>query len=581
MFGDRMEATGCALVGVLAVLIYAWLNIGYLPSSGRDWGDDYALHLPNLLAGCYWGAHSGLALPWFSPAQCGGVPYLADLNVAYYSLPQWLAFVLGPVPAVRATFVIFAALGACGFFALLVQRFGSSQQAALTGAVLFLFSGFYTARMLIGHLTFHPFALIPWVAWSLLTPVGDWRQTIRGVVLAGLAFAYMFHAGMVHGIPPVFLALIVIVAVHGQLRGHRRGPWLLLGAAVVLALAISAQRLVAAAAFLSQFPRTDYLLPGFPTLLGAAREALVLLFWRAPYDPVRLLTNVQWTPAPGEFAFSVGPAALIALAAGAYGLARRRSMPGAVWIWLALLLLGCVPILLNWYYEPWNATLKTLPYFSSSSILLRWFAAYIPIVVLFAALAVDAAVRARWARSAASLSIVACTVAWTAAVDERAGYDMSYDASSIQRAWQALASGGRVPTVKRIVAQGEAHDLDRNDALIRGESELRCYQPTFGYRLERMPTAPLRVAPTLLETAPGLLNVKNPACYVYPAANGCVPGAHFSVADRGRAERFLAYRPFDFVVPTALAAANVLTLMALLAAVIALPISALARQKPC
>jgi hypothetical protein len=92
-------------------------------------------------------------------------------------------------------------------------------------------------------------------------------------------------------------------------------------------------------------------------------------------------------------------------------------MPGAVWIWLALALLGCVPILLNWYYEPWNASLKTLPYFGSSSILLRWFAAYIPIVVLFAALAVDA-LRGQMG-GPRQPGHVACTVAWTAAVTRR------------------------------------------------------------------------------------------------------------------------------------------------------------------
>ena len=36
-------------------------------------------------------------------------------------------------------------------------------------------------------------------------------------------FAYMFHAGMVHGIPPVAIAVAVILLLHGQLHGHRAG----------------------------------------------------------------------------------------------------------------------------------------------------------------------------------------------------------------------------------------------------------------------------------------------------------------------------------------------------------------------
>lgn len=569
------DMAACAVVGVFALLAYAWLNLRHLPVSGANWGVDYALHLPNLLAGCYWQAQNGLAIPWLSPAQCGGVPFYPDLNVAYYSLPQWLAFVVGPVPAVRFTFIFFAALGACGVFVLLAHRFHASPQASLVAAVLFLFNTFYTARMLGGHLTFHPFALLPWVAWSVLAPARAWRQALRGMVLAGLAFAYMFQAGMVHGIAPGLLAVIVIVAVHGQLHGHRRAPWLALGAAGFLALAVCAERLAAAGAFLAQFPRTGYRLPGFATLIDAAQQALVLVFWRPPYDPARLLANVQWTPDTTEFAFSVGPVALLALVAGGCVVVRQRSLPGAPRVWLALLLVGCVPILLNSYWEPWNAALKGIPFFGSSSILLRWYAAYIPVVTVFVALALDAAMQMRW-RWAAALTAMVATVAWSAAVDDSAEYGMVYDAAPVQRAWQALSAGGNVPAVERIVEQSDAVDVERNDALIRGESELRCYQPMFGYRLEQMPVAPLRAGPPLAEAAPEVLNVKNPACYVWPAANGCRPGDHFAAAARERAERFLRYQAVEFATPRWQTAASMVTRLALIACAIVLAVTALA-----
>jgi hypothetical protein len=574
----RADVAACAVVGGLALLAYAWLNLRHLPASGTDWGVDYSLHLPNLLAGCYWQAQNGLAIPWLSPAECGGIPFYPDLNVAYYSLPQWLAFVTGPVPAVRVTFLFFAALGACGVFVLLAHRFHASPQASLVAAVLFLFNTFFTARMLGGHLTFHPFTLLPWVAWSVLAPPQAWRQALAGTVVAGLAFAYMFQAGMVHGIAPGLLAIVAIVAVHGQLCGHRRAPWLALAAAGLLALAVCAERLAAAGAFLSQFPRTGYLLPGFATLLDAAQQALVLLFWRPPYDPARLLVNVQWTPETTEFAFSVGPVALLMLGAGAFVLARRRSLPGAGGVWLGLALAACLPILLNWYWEPWNAALKSLPFLGSSSILLRWYAAYIPVIALFAALALDVAIEIRW-RWAAVLTAVVGTVAWSAIVDDSSEYGMVYDAAPVQRAWQALSAGASVPAVEHIVEQSRAVDVERNDALIRGESELRCYQPMFGYRLEQMPVAPLQTGPALGEAAPGLLNVKNPACYVWPAANGCRPGDHFAVAARERAERFLRYEAVEFARPGWQIAASIVTRLALLASALGLAVSVLAIRR--
>ena len=251
---DRLlagEASRAWLLVLAALGAYLWIFVPYLPSSGAHSGHDYALHMPNLLAGYFWFQQNGLLeVPWFSPAQCAGVPFLSDLNVAYYSLPQWATFAVGPVGGIRLTFVLFAVLGAAGCFVLLRGPFAATPWAAATAAVLFLYSGFFTYRMLVGHLTFHPITLTPWLAWALLAVRKHVWQTMLSACAAALMFAYMFHAGMVHAIPPVAIAVAVILLLHGQLHGHRRGPWLVFASAVLLSLALGAQRLAAALAFL-------------------------------------------------------------------------------------------------------------------------------------------------------------------------------------------------------------------------------------------------------------------------------------------------------------------------------------------
>ncbi len=105
----RNEGAGWAWGAVaLAFAAYLWIFLPLLPADGHGLGADYALHLPNLLAGYFFYLQNGLlAVPWFNPGQCGGVPFIADLNVAYYSLPQFLTFVVDPLTAVRVTFVVF------------------------------------------------------------------------------------------------------------------------------------------------------------------------------------------------------------------------------------------------------------------------------------------------------------------------------------------------------------------------------------------------------------------------------------------------------------------------------------------
>ena len=72
-------------VSFAAYLIVFWQK---LPNN-QMMAADYSPHMPSLQVGCYHFLRNGLwSTPWFSPAQCGGVPYIADLNVAYYSLPS-------------------------------------------------------------------------------------------------------------------------------------------------------------------------------------------------------------------------------------------------------------------------------------------------------------------------------------------------------------------------------------------------------------------------------------------------------------------------------------------------------------
>lgn len=225
-FGGR-PGSGAALAGVaLGVLYFTYLAIflPFLPGTGGVAGHDYGLHFPNLLTGFYWHLQNGLfAIPWFSPSQCGGFPYFPDPNVAYVSLPQFLVFAVSPMQAVRVTFVLFSLIGLLGCYLMMRRAFGASRVASVLAAGLFLFNGFFTYRMLIGHLTFHAFALTPLMIAALLPASSArdaWSQSNAGLAIracvAGLCLAYMFQSGMVHGIPPVLLATAVVILIHGM-----------------------------------------------------------------------------------------------------------------------------------------------------------------------------------------------------------------------------------------------------------------------------------------------------------------------------------------------------------------------------
>jgi hypothetical protein len=68
--------------------------------------------------------------------------------------------------------------------------------------------------------------------------------------------------------------------------------------------------------------------------------------------------------------------------------------------------------------------------------------------------------------------------------------------------------------------------------------------------------------------------VKNPACYLFAAENGCRPGDHFKIDQAKDAVEFLSYRPFAFEQPHWQIVATWLSLWSAVAVAAALLISA-------
>jgi hypothetical protein len=559
----------------LAYAAYLAIFLPLVPADGQALGADYMLHLPNLLAGYFLYLKGGLlSVPWFNPGQCGGVPFLGDLNVGFYALPQFLSFVIDPLAAVRATFAIFAAVGAVGFYVLARRAFALSPAASAVAAVLFLFNGCFAYRMAIGHLTFHPLMLAPWIALCLI------RGNALGALIAGGLFAYAFQAGMIHGIGPVALAAAAIVLIHGiRSGGQRWQPWAAFAAAAAIAVALSATRLTAAIAFAENFPRAQYPLAGFPSLIDALRIALESLFYFPPTaEAWSSLANTDYFLDREEWEYGVGSIAAVLIIAGAVLLLLRhrsvlaRHAPAIA----ALLMLLAVPLLLNWYVPAWNALLKQVPLLGSSTTLVRWFIAYIPVAVLLAALSFDELVTAP-SRIVTMVAILATIVLPNWLVD-KSTYIGHYDATPIVTAWNR----GIVAPVTTIVANPAATPertvaRGANNAIATGASQLYCYQPVFGYQLETFPFGNLHAGPVTDRAADGSFNLKDPACYLFPGANACRPGAEFRADQVAVAAAFSAYEPIPFARPGLQVAAGWANLAALIAFLLALPVAAFRR----
>ncbi len=519
---------------------FVWDLARFFPTALGTLGDDYSLFLPWLLAGVYWHAVNGWgALPGFVPSFCGGVPFLFDPQSVYLSVPQVLAFWVPPVRALLWAWIGFGFSGAAGMVALLRVVFGVSGAGSVLGGVLFLLNGFYSDRVVFGHFTYHGFMMLPWVALAVLG--GRGRIGVRGAV-AGLLLAYVFYSGGINVLLPMLLGIALLALAAGGRAGRSAWGASALGLGVFVAL--SAYKLLPALAFAAQVVRPVALRmsPDLVSLLGGLGVSLFLPQALAWIDPARLVLDRV------EFEYGVGLVPLVLVAAGAWRWRRAwRWRPGVVAVWAVLL---AVPVLVNWDALGLRWAVLHVPVLRSMSVMLRFWSAYVPLLCALAAVCLDRLVRSPGGRRWLAAGCVAVAVGQAAATDTGWYAEQRYDPVGVEAGWERVRDGGAVPAVTRVGDpwRGGRVMSSRNDALTEGVSAFPCYAPMFGYHMQSFPGEPLVEGP-VLAARDGRLNLRNPACYVFPGANGCSPGDAFTVEQAGEAAAFAGYRPFAYAWP--------------------------------
>jgi hypothetical protein len=564
----RRELALAAIVALATLVAYQLVFGGFFPSSNGRVGHDYGYFLPQLLTGLFWFERNGaLEVPWFNPSLGAGIPFFPNPNCGYYSVPQVLALVVDPLAAVRITLILFAAIGYLGTYVLLRRVLNAGVWPAMLGAVAFAFNGYFSHRMLIGHILFHSYMLLPWIVYLATRTLPASRRGMRILldsVLAGIGFAYTFQSGNFHGV----MTMILLTAVVGLIlvaRGPGGWSWLpRLFISGCVALLISCSKLGAAAAFMSSFPRSGYPLPGTAGVSSALSLLFRSLFWIAPANAgSESLVNYELDIGVQEFEYGVSPvpAAVMILLVVWRIVSRRppafRARACAAYAAIALLLL--VPIAINVYQPDWNAFLKRLPILGSSSLLIRHFSAFTAFAVLLAALSLEGLPAV--ARPPLAWVGMLGVIGFHALGDRTYYSEQYYDPAPVQTSWRAVRSSGDPPAVTRLVAPVDENGqplpipIDRNDALIRGESQLICYEPIFGYFLEWYPFD--RVQEWLpfdrlpqgvpVETrVPGGWCFNEPSYFLFPAQNGGAPGDPFPEARLEELRTFLDWRPLPF-----------------------------------
>ncbi len=547
-----------AALGLVCLVVLAWRLID-------GTGHDNAYFFPRMLDSYLFLKANGLALQEYTASYCAGMFVFANPNSIALSLLQMLLFAVDPVVAVRVTFVVFSVLGAAGMY-LSARRLDLDPDAALVAAAAYAFAGHLITRMIVGHVSMHAIALAPLVAWMVmqgLHSIAAARRLAGAAVLAiaALLIAFTFYSGgaallLQMGVIVAFLTVVYAVRKAQVVTGFAA-----LAAVASLAFLIAAPKVEAGLSVMAAFPKDYYSFPGF-TVAGILRLLAEGLFF-SPSVPALHEAMIGGTFRPGWHGLYVGltPFVLFMMLAPLVRSEARRHLVLDISHNRAIVAIGVayvlVPVVLNIRIEGWNEFLHSVPLLKNVNTLLRWMIILIPLFALLAGRASSYWNLPAAARPAlAAMLAVAMTAFQLIVPPEAMKEGQTYDPGEIVQAWTLIhdrdATPPQVTQIGMRLKRDDAGKLraqrsgDMDHAFLSGASNALCYEPLFGYRLERYPLGSLRPGGIGPPRPDGTLNLKNPACYVYPQANNCKPGDHFREEQTQLVADLLARKPVTF-----------------------------------
>ena len=575
-FDDELRSR-LNLIIIFSVLLVAYYFIfvqPFFPNQNGNLGHDYQLYFPRMLMGVYYFTTNGLSvIPWFTPSFCGGDVLFAHPQSVFFSIPQFLNFYFDPILSIQLTFMIFAALGLGGTFLLLRHTFALQEITAIFGATLFLFNGFFAYRMIIGHLDYHSFMMLPLISYVLLQPLvaSNRVKELAMSVIAALLSSYVIYSGGVHLLLPMALAVSAVFILAGINHRQLKGPIYRSGVAVALTLLICAAKLHVDVATLDNFSRNYYRLPGLDSIFYAIWVPIKSIFFSAYtwVDTNRIFTNLQWTIQRHELEMSM---TFIPLCLMLWGLAnffrgKIKIDKKQCFLLLALLVICLVPLAINFYTPAWNILLKKIPIINSSAMLTKLYVMYIPIVVICAALVIEKLKFNRYIVPGLILLLL-----FIKAYEDKTYYaEQGYNPELAVYAHQQVMQTDTVPEIAEIssvrsVTTAEGVRMSGADEMMAfGLSQINCTESLFGYRHEEFKQKELlKVGEPVTQLTDDRFNMKNPACYVFPGENNCVPGDHFRADQKEELLSFISYKGYEFNMPKTQYISNWLSLITFL-----------------
>jgi uncharacterized membrane protein YfhO len=177
--------------------------------------------------------------PLWNPYYCGGNLLLANPQSPFLTPFFALVLLFGATIGLKLQALTYLAAGLVGTF-LVARHLGSKYLPSIFAAIVFMFSSWYVVRVVVGHTTFFPFALMPFAfLFYLKAAKTSSTKSIKWIIAAALTLTIMFLAG---GIYPFYATAILLslYSLFDSISKKKITPIVLVIAILVLAFLFGA-----------------------------------------------------------------------------------------------------------------------------------------------------------------------------------------------------------------------------------------------------------------------------------------------------------------------------------------------------
>ncbi|MBI4438353.1 hypothetical protein HY640_00305 [Candidatus Woesearchaeota archaeon] len=234
--GKTKTAAIIFFIASAIILLPVFRNPGYM--GFYDWDQHFFYHGSAEITIKKFGQ-----FPLWNPFYCGGNPALANPQSPFLSPFFILVLLFGAVKGLKVQILLYLFLGLLGMF-LLARHLGIKVIQSYFAASLFMLSSWHFSRILVGHTTFFPFALMPWAMFFYLKS----HEDKRFIALSAITLAVMLLSGAVY--PLYFTGLLIgLYSVMQSIEQKSPKPLIMAATIIVAASLASAIKLLPMIAF--------------------------------------------------------------------------------------------------------------------------------------------------------------------------------------------------------------------------------------------------------------------------------------------------------------------------------------------